>query len=320
MTTVRAYLANLKGDLLKSINLTEQALEERLRFEKMLSDISAHFVNIPADQIDVEIENALKEILEFFHFDRCGLLGFSQDRKKLLVTHSAYAEGIEHVSGDMDLINLFPWCYERLVKKGKHISISRLEELPEEADLDRQSHAAMGILSFLDVPLFIGGTISHVFVINSMRRHRTWPEEYIPRLRLLGEIFVNAIERRQMEEQLRARLQEIEKLRQQLEKENIYLRKEAQVFFDEGKIIGESGALKNVLTQAQQVAKTESTVLIMGETGTGKELIAQAIHNLSKRKNHVMVKVNCASPEDDKKRLYGQTRISKPRGSVLYID
>jgi formate hydrogenlyase transcriptional activator len=273
---------------------TGESLEERLQFEKLLSDLSVRFINISSEHVNVEIENALKEILEFFQFDRCGLLGFSPDHKKLWVTHAAYDSGVEHVSGEINLFNLFPWSYKRLVD-GQYISVSNLEELPEEADVDRKSHAAMGIKSFLDVPLFTGGKISHVFVINSMRQHRIWREEYIPRIRLLGEIFVNALARTQMEEQLKVRIQEIENLRQQLEKENIYLRKEAQIYFDESKIIGESEAIKNVLNQAQQVAEAESGVLILGETGTGKELIAKAIHSRSKRKNHVMVKVNCAS-------------------------
>jgi hypothetical protein len=72
---------------------------ERLRFERLLSNLSARFVNISSEQVDEEINGALKEVLEFFHLDRCGLLGVSPDRKHARVTHASYAEGIEHVSG-----------------------------------------------------------------------------------------------------------------------------------------------------------------------------------------------------------------------------
>jgi transcriptional regulator with GAF, ATPase, and Fis domain len=86
---------------------------------------------------------------------------------------------------------------------------------------------------------------------------------------------------------------EIKQLKEQLEAENIYLRHEAEKSFEH--IIGRSSALNQVLHRVKQVAATDSTVLITGETGTGKELIAQAIHNLSKRHGRLMVKVNCAT-------------------------
>jgi transcriptional regulator with GAF, ATPase, and Fis domain len=86
---------------------------------------------------------------------------------------------------------------------------------------------------------------------------------------------------------------EIKQLKEQMEAENIYLRQETGRGFEQ--IIGDSSSLKKVLQKVTQVAATDSTVLITGETGTGKELIAQAIHNLSNRHNRLMVKVNCAA-------------------------
>lgn len=85
----------------------------------------------------------------------------------------------------------------------------------------------------------------------------------------------------------------IEKLKNHLEEENIYLKEEIKTEYDFEEIIGESRALKKVLRQIERVAKTDSNVLILGETGTGKELIACAIHNLSMRKDCPLIKVNC---------------------------
>lgn len=101
--------------------------------------------------------------------------------------------------------------------------------------------------------------------------------------------------RKQAEESLRKAFSEIEYLKEQLEAENLCLREEIEVKDKHEEIIGNSDAIKKVLSQAELVAKTDSTVLILGETGTGKELLARAIHNLSGRKNHPMVKVNCAA-------------------------
>src|SRR6266851_1270897 len=89
--------------------------------------------------------------------------------------------------------------------------------------------------------------------------------------------------------------QEIEALRDQLSKENAYLEEEARTEHNFGEIIGESAALRRVLKEVETVAPTASTVLILGETGTGKELIASALHDLSPRRARTLVKLNCAA-------------------------
>ena len=88
---------------------------------------------------------------------------------------------------------------------------------------------------------------------------------------------------------------EIEQLKERLQAEADYLKSEIKVTQDHGEVIGRSAAIRKVLRQAEQVAPTDSSVLINGETGTGKELIAQTIHRLSSRGSRVMVKVNCAA-------------------------
>ena len=89
--------------------------------------------------------------------------------------------------------------------------------------------------------------------------------------------------------------QEIEALKDKLSQEKAYLEEEVRTEHDFGEIIGESPALRRVLKQVETVAPTDSTVLIRGETGTGKELIARAIHDLSPRRDRTFVKLNCAA-------------------------
>ena len=88
---------------------------------------------------------------------------------------------------------------------------------------------------------------------------------------------------------------EIDRLKGELQQQNIYLRDEIRTDKDFGNIIGDSRAMQQVRVAIEQVAKTDSTVLILGETGTGKELIARAIHDFSSRRDELLVKVNCAS-------------------------
>jgi len=89
--------------------------------------------------------------------------------------------------------------------------------------------------------------------------------------------------------------EKIAELKNKLAEEKIYLENEIQAEHNFEEIIGESSALKQVLRQVETVAKTGSTVMILGETGTGKELIARAIHNLSTRRGGTLVKLNCAA-------------------------
>jgi formate hydrogenlyase transcriptional activator len=102
-------------------------------------------------------------------------------------------------------------------------------------------------------------------------------------------------DRRRAEETLRQSYAEIKQLKDRLQAESDYLRAEVGEMLAQGEIIGQSAAITHVLRLAAQVSPADSSVLVCGETGTGKELIAQAIHRLSPRGRHAMVKVNCAA-------------------------
>ena len=108
-------------------------------------------------------------------------------------------------------------------------------------------------------------------------------------------VSIDITERKEIENQLKEKVKEIVGLKKQLEKDNVYLREEVSQFYDYEGIIGESQAFKDVLNRASQVAPTNSTVLILGETGTGKEVLARMIHNLSQRRDRPLITVNCAS-------------------------
>jgi transcriptional regulator with GAF, ATPase, and Fis domain len=102
-------------------------------------------------------------------------------------------------------------------------------------------------------------------------------------------------ERNRAERQLRAAFEENARLREELERERDYLREEVQVSMNYGRIIGESPALQKMLTRIEAVAQTSASVLIQGESGVGKELVAHVIHARSPRSQGPLVKVNCAS-------------------------
>lgn len=112
--------------------------------------------------------------------------------------------------------------------------------------------------------------------------------------RMLG-VNIDITERKLVEESLKTALAEVQQLKDRLHAENIYLQEEIRGASNFGEIVGKSPALKRVLRQAEQVAPLDTTVLILGETGTGKELLAHAIHGRSPRHDHPLVKVNCGA-------------------------
>ncbi|MBZ5553701.1 MAG: sigma 54-interacting transcriptional regulator [Acidobacteriia bacterium] len=117
----------------------------------------------------------------------------------------------------------------------------------------------------------------------------------LEKARLYEEMRHEVARRRSAEDELRLALAEVGALKNRLEAENVYLQEEIRREHDFEEIVGSSPALLDLLRNLEQVAPTTSTVLICGETGTGKELIARAIHNCSLRKDRPLVKVNCSA-------------------------
>jgi DNA-binding NtrC family response regulator len=133
------------------------------------------------------------------------------------------------------------------------------------------------------------GTVKHLRVL-ARPEFSTEPES----LEFIGAV-TDITERKRGESDLKKALEEIRKLKDKLYEENIALKEEVDKASMFEEIVGESAILRIVLARVAKVAPTESTVLITGETGTGKELIARAIHKRSSRAAHAFVSVNCAA-------------------------
>jgi formate hydrogenlyase transcriptional activator len=407
----------------ESIETIQTELEERLRFETLLAETSSRFVNLPADQIDAEIEGAQRRICELLDIDRSTLWqAFEQEPGTLLLTHLHHPSESLSPPERMNGAEFFPWITQKVLG-GEAVIISKMSDIPPEAGRDRENLVAYGTKSTVVVPLSVGeGPVLGMLTFAVMREERSWPEAVVRGFKLVAQVFANALarkradkalresearltvatnaagaglwimepdtghvwatpktrelflfapdeelnyesffkavhpddrervhqalqqtfqsgkdlhcdyrivqpdrnirwmvargqrtlkstgepvrmmgvslditERKQMEKQLREHLQEIENLKQQIESENIYLREEIKLLVEHTEIVGQSIAMKKVLSQAEQVAQTDSTVLLLGETGTGKELLARAIHSMSLRKDRSLVTVNCAS-------------------------
>jgi transcriptional regulator with GAF, ATPase, and Fis domain len=172
------------------------------------------------------------------------------------------------------------------------------EDLAEVADWLRTEH----ICRFLGSPIIykdeVLGVLGAFCKVEPPERMAHW--QRIIAAQIAGAI-VNA-----------KAFEEIRQLKDQLEQQNAYLREEVVDAKAWGDLVGESSALRQVVSQIELVAPTEASVLILGETGTGKELVAHEIHRQSRRKDRTMVRVNCASIPKD---LYESEFFGHARGA-----
>ena len=161
---------------------------------------------------------------------------------------------------------------------------------PVISDGDQPTHPLAkraGLKSGIVVPLVSHDRALGILGVGSLREN-AFTEDDADLLNQIGKQVAIAVENA-------LAFREIDSLKNQLKEEKLYLEEEIRTEYNFEEIIGNSSILKRVLQDVETVAATDSTVLIYGETGTGKELIAHAIHNLSRRRERTLVKVNCAA-------------------------
>lgn len=176
-------------------------LEERFRFERLLFDVSASFVNLPLQKLDAQIHRSLERLGRYLAIDRSSFAQFSEDKRDMIVTHCYVAPGIAPfppviVDGQL------PWYSER-IRGGEVLRFSRLpDDLPAEAVAEREYCAREGLKSNLAIPLTTGTGRNCVLTFATFRSHRVWPDDLIQRLQLIGQIFTSSLARKQSEEKM----------------------------------------------------------------------------------------------------------------------
>jgi formate hydrogenlyase transcriptional activator len=289
-------------------------------FESLLAELCDRFVSVRVDQMDAAIEEAQRAFCEHFGLDRSKLFQCAPPGGSTLVLTHVYQlpglpsplfkkvdsvsrsqvywrrNGTEPGGGavEIDGVAIFPWFFAQL-QRGHTVVVPDTKALDGEATVDKEFLAAFQTRSTVAVPLFTGGVMLGVLTFSAVRERRQWNEGLVKHFHCLANVFTNALARKRAEESLRQALVEIQRLKECLQTERDYLRTEIKLSHSFEEIIGQSKAIKNVLHQIEQAAPADCPVLILGETGTGKELIARAVHRLSSRNARAIIKVNCAA-------------------------
>ena len=267
--------------------------------------LSGRLTRLRVNEIGPAIAAALKQIAEVIGVDSCRLMQFtdgSPAREPLPGGGELHTE--ERIDDSVD-----GWLIERL-GRGDIVAISRPEDLPVHARAARDHARRTGVCSVLGVPAWIAGQVVCGLVIDNLQSPRRWRQPMIERLQLLAEILGTALQRCRHENALRAGLVEIERLNARLQADNSYLKEEIKSHHNFDEIVGESAALRLALTRLARVAPMNASVLLLGPTGTGKELFARALHERSHRHARPLVRVNCAAlpPTLLESELFGHER------------
>jgi formate hydrogenlyase transcriptional activator len=252
-----------KNERLKLLLELNNTIVSNLELRDLLGAISASLRSVmQCDGVGVALPDGESEQLRFYTLDFPNSKGLI--REELLIATDEDSPGA------------------RVLRTGEPVSI--LSSEPGGVD---SLAAAEGVQSLCHVPL-----ISRSRTLGLLSLARLAPVPFSPKdlefLTLVGNQVAIAVENA-------LAYHEIAELKDRLAQEKVYLEDEIRSELNFEEIVGRSQALRSVLQEIETVAPTDSTVLIYGETGTGKELIARAIHNLSARGNNAFVKLNCAA-------------------------
>jgi transcriptional regulator with GAF, ATPase, and Fis domain len=262
-----------------------------LELDRLLAQLSVNLINLPAERLDDAFRDALRRVGESLAID-CATHSVV-DGDGTLAPHAEYRRpGVPPEAALAPDRERFPWTHAAL-RRGVAASFSCLDEIPHP--VDRDSYREAGIRSAATVPLIASDRVAGTVALTLIREERAWSAETLHRLNVFATALGSLLTRLESEENQHRSLEDAERRRDQLRAENLYLRAEARERLGTGVVVGQSAAVRQVMAQVQQVAATSSTVLLLGETGTGKELFATQIHDLSQRRTRPMVRVNCAA-------------------------
>jgi transcriptional regulator with GAF, ATPase, and Fis domain len=274
----------------------EAEAERAQRLEQAIADIAATLVRVRADDVDAEINNALGQIGETADADLCIFLRCNDpDASTYKVNYEWNVDAANGpVFSGVSLADDYPWLVGQLKTK-RPLRLSSSDDFALEAKAEFELFERFGIQSMHWEPFEVAHGRCGYIGLGTVNRASQWPDDVLPQLALFGNIVADAMDRQRTDMALEQAFDEIQTLKERLVVENETLRQEVDVLYADHELIGKSHVFRATMFQAEQVATTDSTVLLLGETGTGKGLFARRIHELSGRSQRPLITVNCAA-------------------------
>ena len=268
-------------------------LDERSAFERAVADIAARFAAVDIGDLDDRIVESQRQLCGLLEVDRSWL--WEPHGDLFTCTHLWSRDDIQAPVPLPDALEArehLPWLLSQ-VEAGHIVAVSRIDDVPSAPD--RESLRRIGTQSTITVPLSVGSKLIGILSFGTLRTERTWSGYTLEGLRLIAAVMANGLARHQATQALRSALDEVRRLRARLAPEHVQMRREVKAMKLPRQVAIDSASVRHLMEQVEQVAPTTATVLLMGETGSGKEVFAEAIHELSPRRNKPMVRLNCAA-------------------------
>jgi PAS domain S-box-containing protein len=267
-------------------------LESQAEVQALISDLATRCAATPFDGLDAALAGTLREVGEALGLDRCiAYVPKAHGATAYTPTYSWARAGTLLPAADADAGEMLPGLLAR-ARAGEATVAATLDDLADP--IDRASMTALGARACAALPLAVNGTRG-ALVVDTLTE-RPWPREVLDSLRLIAAVMTQPLARKRDRERLDLGLDELRRQRDETAGENAVLRRETSVrLHTDRSIAAQSVAIRRVLAQVEQVAPTTATVLLLGETGAGKEVFAQAIHNMSPRQRRAMIRVSCAA-------------------------
>jgi len=266
------------------------AAERQRAFHSLLSDLAGRCSSVPIDDLDAALDEIVREVGEVLGLDRCVAYLPAAGGETLRPAHAWAREPYVLPASDVDAADALPWTIGKM-RAGEVVTAASVDDLPDV--VDRDSMRLLGAASCAAVPLGSNGTRGALVVDTG--ETRVWTGDLVESLRLVAAIMGQALARKRDRQRLEAGLDELRQQRARATTEDAILRRDIRAMQPDRTIAADSIAIRRVLDQVRQVAPTSATVLLLGETGVGKEVFAQAIHNASPRQRRSMIKVSCAA-------------------------
>jgi transcriptional regulator with GAF, ATPase, and Fis domain len=283
---------------------TAAALGELGPVEALLNEISSAYINLPPREIGHVVDQDLGRLARLIGADRyviC-LAGDIKRRPQEFIfsfdywanelkeqVEEEYAWLVAH-GGHFNFRYIIDRCLE-----GQIVAFSDIGELPDAEPGLKQVLEKLHVKSQLAVPISANREIIGFMIVHTTRKHRRWPDELVRKIRQFGDLFANAYVRKRSEAARLEAREEIERLKARLESDYRYLSDEFKKTVGGEMIVGASRAMNRVMEQVMQVAPTQTPVLLLGETGAGKGVLALALHQTSRRADRPLVQLNCAT-------------------------
>ena len=266
------------------------ATSAQLSFHRLLAGVAARFGAIAPEAVDDAIVDSFRQSGEALQLDSIVLWRQPAGEATAVPAHY-WVRPTVRVPEPVPVVSM-PSAITGLAA-GDTRCVGTLHDIPEN---DREFFHRCGLRSAAVVPVPMGDdTALATLVCGSTTSEQTWAPAILEPLRLFAGVLSQAFARKASNAALQKALGEISLLRDRLTSDNVQVRREVKRLKTPSPIVSESAAIQRVLTQVQQVAPTPATVLLLGETGSGKEVMAQAIHDASPRHRRPMIRVSCAA-------------------------